>query len=50
MNIALKKLAMIEKNYAEMEENARVQGYSDCPSLFSVSITLKICVFPDDGG
>lgn len=31
MNIALRKLAMIEKTYAEMEENARVQGYSDCP-------------------
>lgn len=31
MNIALRKLAMIEKAYAEMEENARVQGYSDCP-------------------
>ena len=31
MNIALRKLAMIEKCYAEMEENARIQGYSDCP-------------------
>ena len=31
MNIALRKLAMIEKNYAEMEENARVMGFSDCP-------------------
>lgn len=31
MNIALRKLAMIEKAYAEMEENARIQGYTDCP-------------------
>ena len=31
MNIALRKLAMIEKTYAEMEENARIQGYSECP-------------------
>ena len=31
MNIALKKLAMIEKTYAEMEENARIQGYLDYP-------------------
>lgn len=31
MNIALRKLAMIEKTYAEMEENARIQGYTDCP-------------------
>ena len=31
MNITLRKLAMIEKAYAEMEENARIQGYSDCP-------------------
>lgn len=31
MNIALRKLAMIEKTYAEIEENARIQGYSDCP-------------------
>ena len=31
MNIALRKLAMIEKAYAEMEENARVQGFSECP-------------------
>lgn len=31
MNIALRKLAMIEKTFAEMEENARLQGYSECP-------------------
>ena len=31
MNIALRKFAMIEKTYAEMEENAKIQGYADCP-------------------
>lgn len=31
MNIALRKLAMLEKNMAEKEEAARIQGYSTCP-------------------
>lgn len=28
MNIALRKLAMLEKNILEREESAKVQGYS----------------------
>lgn len=31
MNIALRKLAMLEKSLLEQEEIARVQGYSTCP-------------------
>ena len=31
MNIALRKLAMLEQNYIRQEEEARIQGYSSCP-------------------
>lgn len=31
MNIAIRKLAMLEKSMAEKVEEARVQGYSTCP-------------------
>lgn len=30
MNIALRKLAMIEKNYTEIEEQSKIQGYTSC--------------------
>ena len=31
MNLALRKLAMLEKAYAEMDEVAKIQGYSTVP-------------------
>lgn len=31
MNIALRKLAMLEKSMIEQEEAERIQGYSTCP-------------------
>lgn len=31
MNIAMRKLAMLEKDFQKREEEARVQGYSTCP-------------------
>ena len=32
MNIAMRKLAYLEKNLAEKEENARIQGYVTSPA------------------
>lgn len=31
MNLALRKLAMLEKSYEEMDEIAKIQGYSTVP-------------------
>jgi len=31
MNLALRKLALLEKTYAEQEEAARIQGYTTVP-------------------
>ena len=31
MNIAVRKLAMLEKCFLEQEEHARIEGYSSCP-------------------
>lgn len=31
MNIALRKLAMLEEKMVKEEETARLQGYSTCP-------------------
>lgn len=31
MNIALRKLAMIERNIEEQEERAKIDGYVSCP-------------------
>lgn len=31
MNIAVKKLAMLEKDFRRQEEEARVQGYTSSP-------------------
>jgi hypothetical protein len=31
MNIAVRKLAMLEKQMNEQEERSRVEGYSQCP-------------------
>ena len=31
MNIALRKLAMLEKNFIEQEEAAKINGYTTCP-------------------
>lgn len=31
MNIALRKLAMLEKSFQEQEEAARINGYSSIP-------------------
>ena len=31
MNITLRKLALLEQNYIQQEELARIQGYSTCP-------------------
>ena len=31
MNIALRKLAMLEEKLIKEEEQARVQGYTSCP-------------------
>lgn len=31
MNIALRKLAMLEKTLQEKEMQARLEGYTDCP-------------------
>lgn len=30
MNIAVRKLAMIEKSFIEQEEQAKIQGYTTC--------------------
>lgn len=31
MNIALRKLALLEQSFIQKEEEARIQGYSTCP-------------------
>jgi len=31
MNLAFRKLAMLEKDFIEREENARIQGYTSSP-------------------
>jgi hypothetical protein len=31
MNLALRKLAMLEKDFAAREEAAKIDGYSSCP-------------------
>jgi len=31
MNITLRKMALLEKNFIQQEEQARIQGYSTCP-------------------
>lgn len=31
MNITLRKMALLEKNFIQQEEQARIQGYSSCP-------------------
>ena len=31
MNLAIRKLALIEQNMKEQEERARIEGYSSCP-------------------
>ena len=31
MNIAIRKLAMLEKSILEKEEAARLEGYTSCP-------------------
>ena len=31
MNITLRKLAMLEQNFIQKEEEARIQGYTSCP-------------------
>lgn len=31
MNITLRKLALLEQNLIQKEEEARIQGYSSCP-------------------
>ena len=31
MNLAIRKLAMLEKDFIAREEAARVEGYSSCP-------------------
>ena len=37
MNITLRKLAMLEKNFEELEEIAKVQGYTNIP----INTTLR---------
>ena len=31
MNIAMRKLAMLEKDFEDKEEKARVDGFASCP-------------------
>ena len=31
MNLAYRKLAMLEKDFIAKEENARIEGFSSCP-------------------